>query len=312
MSALEGKNIFLTPDGRTYHLGVKKGDLAQAIVTVGCEQRARFLANKFLTDVTEISSPRQFTTLSGKYIKGGQRVSIVCIGMGAPMMDFFVREASYALDGEPVAIVRIGSCGILDYDTAPGTLMLSEASMYSFRNYCHFDGEAILKKDGEHACNGSHGGKRDSRPYCLTAPVEADEHLTNLIEANLKAKNAAVKRGLNCSGETFFACQGRTFPLWDDENGHLLKDITNLGVVSMEMETHQLFHLLRHRVHGSPDAPRARAAAVMIGVVNRNNPNFTSHVSVEDQLRAIEAAGEAVFDALVSLSSKPAECPVTA
>lgn len=34
-------------------------------------------------------------------------VSIVSIGMGAPMMDVLVREASYITDG-PLAIVRLG------------------------------------------------------------------------------------------------------------------------------------------------------------------------------------------------------------
>ncbi|EPR60903.1 phosphorylase family protein [Toxoplasma gondii ME49] len=296
MSELKGKNIFLTPDGRTYHLGVKKGDLASLIVTVGCEQRARVLAAKFLTDVTEVSSSRQFYTFTGKYIKGGQRMSIVCIGMGAPMADFFIREASFVLEGEPLAVVRIGSCGIVDYATRPGTLMLSDESMYCYRNYCHFDGEAALGNKRE--CG------RDPRPYLLTAPVKADKRLTDLIEANLNAQGAAVKRGLNCSAETFFACQGRELPLWNDNNANLLKDMTDLGVVSLEMETHQIFHLMHQRQHSIPNGPKSYAASLMIGLVNRSNPNLTAHVTAEDQDKATLAAGEAAFDALVTLVSE--------
>lgn len=194
-----------------------------------------------------------------------------------------------------MAVIRIGSCGIVDFDTAPGTLMLSDESMYCYRNYCHFDGEAALgKKTGE--C--------DSRPYLLTAPVKADQHLTDLIEANLKKIGAAVKRGLNCSAETFFACQGRELPLWNDQNADLMKDVTSLGVVSLEMETHQIFHLMHQRQHGVPNGPQSHAASLMIGLVNRNNPSFTSHVSSEDQEKATLAAGEAAFDALVSLVSE--------
>lgn len=35
-------------------------------------------------------------------------MSIVAIGMGAPMMDVLVREASYITEG-PLAIVRLGT-----------------------------------------------------------------------------------------------------------------------------------------------------------------------------------------------------------
>lgn len=60
-------------------------------------------------------------------------MSIISIGMGAPMMDFLVREASFLLEGGPMAVVRIGTCGILEKSTPPGSLMLADRSMYAFR-----------------------------------------------------------------------------------------------------------------------------------------------------------------------------------
>lgn len=63
----------------------------------------------------------------------GKKVSIVCIGIGTAMMDFLVREAAFVLDGGNLAIVRLGTCGILDPNVEPGTLMLSDRSLYCYR-----------------------------------------------------------------------------------------------------------------------------------------------------------------------------------
>lgn len=49
---------------------------------------------------------RTFVHLPPGFYKN-KPVSIVSIGMGAPMMDVLVREASYLTDG-PLAIVRLG------------------------------------------------------------------------------------------------------------------------------------------------------------------------------------------------------------
>jgi uridine phosphorylase len=53
----------------------------------------------------ELYSDRGFLTLTGTY--KGVRVSIVSIGMGAPNMDFFVREGREVLDvaGEEEMVV---------------------------------------------------------------------------------------------------------------------------------------------------------------------------------------------------------------
>lgn len=63
--ALEGKDIFVSPDGRVYHLGLKASELSPLIVTVGSQKRAALLASKFLTDVQAIRSDRQFHTFTG-------------------------------------------------------------------------------------------------------------------------------------------------------------------------------------------------------------------------------------------------------
>lgn len=78
-----------------------------------------------------------------------------------------------------------------------------------FRNYAHFDG--VLKCDDETSeVQGVHD-KIHASPYIITAPLEADKELTDWIERRLKEQGMPVKRGLNCSAETFYACQVRSF-----------------------------------------------------------------------------------------------------
>lgn len=80
-------------------------DIAARIVTVGATSRLRKMVAFFdkETPVKEVVSGRGFTTATGKI--NGVDLSIVSIGMGYPMMDFFVRESRAVIDG-PMAIVR--------------------------------------------------------------------------------------------------------------------------------------------------------------------------------------------------------------
>jgi len=89
-----------TLDGRVTHLGVTEGDVAARILSVGSAGRAHTLA-KLLETPTLVDSARGFTTITGGF--GGVPVSIIATGMGAPNMDFVVREARAVVDG-PMAM----------------------------------------------------------------------------------------------------------------------------------------------------------------------------------------------------------------
>lgn len=88
--------------GKNLHMEIGFGDIANRIITVGSEKRARLIAGN-LSDVKEFKSSRDFTVFTGDY--DGIQISIVSIGMGAAMMDFFVRETRAITTG-PLAIVR--------------------------------------------------------------------------------------------------------------------------------------------------------------------------------------------------------------
>ena len=66
--------------GKTTHMDVGKGDVANRVITVGAVQRAEKIASFLDARTNVVSSSRGFTTITGTY--KGVAVSIVAIGMG--------------------------------------------------------------------------------------------------------------------------------------------------------------------------------------------------------------------------------------
>ena len=112
-----------TAQGRTYHLGVRTGEVANRIVryfpalpslslrcviltkiTVGSPCRARSIATLLSAHPPPfvLESDRGFLTTTGLY--EGVPVSIVSVGMGSANMDFFVREARECITGDMVIV----------------------------------------------------------------------------------------------------------------------------------------------------------------------------------------------------------------
>ena len=81
-------------NARTYHVQI----------TVGSPSRAERIAT-FLDASPRpfrLATERGFLTITGRY--GGVPVSIVSIGMGSAMADFFVREVRESLSGDMVVV----------------------------------------------------------------------------------------------------------------------------------------------------------------------------------------------------------------
>jgi len=104
-------NGFPRSEGKTLHMDLLVGQLSARVITVGAVDRAQKIAALFDSGVfSQIMSSRGFTTYNGTY--KGVPVSVVAIGMGLSMMDFFVRESRAVVEsGLKMAIVRFGTCG---------------------------------------------------------------------------------------------------------------------------------------------------------------------------------------------------------
>lgn len=296
-------NFPRTPSGRVYHLGLKHGEIANRIVTVGDPKRARTIAASF--DVSpkpfELLSERGFLTITGRY--HGVPVTVIAIGMGGPNMDFFVREARECLTGDMV-IVRYGSCGALT-DIPVGSLVIPDACVAITRNW-DFD------------FGGDNDPEKDKAAYIISKPVSGDRELhAKLIEVVNQAVASEGNQTLvlgdivNAAADSFYSSQGRqtSFP---DHNSSLIERA--LGEVprltTLEMETFHLYHLAnsytqssdRLKKLGSDSAqgltPRRgaiRASGIQMVFASRPTQEFIT----PDEVRKLEQwVGRACLEAL--------------
>ena len=271
-------NFPLDAEGRTYHVGVKVGEVAARIVSVGDPSRAATLAGFFdrPESTLVLQTNRGFTTYTGSF--RGVPVTVVATGMGVAMMDFMVREVAAVTPG-PIVVVRFGTCGTLDARLPVGSLCLASASVMCRRNE-----DAWAPGSTE-------------PPYAVSRqPVTGDAALRQLLHKRLAGAvdpKHALAEGLNCTADSFYSTQGRVGQHFDDRNEGLFRFLAERqpGVRTLEMETFQLFHLAE-----CSQEHRIRAAAVCIVLANRSSNDF---LTVEAKHYLEHTAGRAILDAIV-------------
>ncbi|KAJ2156390.1 hypothetical protein GGF46_005213 [Coemansia sp. RSA 552] len=278
---LKNANKPVSTEGRTYHVETRAGEVANRIVTVGDMQRARSLATHLDKVLFEKESHRGFLTITGTY--RGVPLSIVAIGMGPAMVDFFVRETRMVVQG-PLAIVRFGSCGSICPATI-GDVIVADSAFGIGRNYAYFSEERT----------------ESDRPYMLWPAVGGDVKLTASVAAALgKALGEShVYRGQVGNADSFYCSQGRIGTDFYDANDTLIERVQSKHprAVALEMESHTLFHLAR--VSTGPQntqPPSVRAACALMVFVDRTG---NAIIGPDTSKVMVRTAARAVFDALV-------------
>lgn len=272
-------NFPMDAEGRTYHVGLKAGELANLVLMVGDHSRATLLKSLLdtSTNSVEYHSSRGFLTYTGMYEHA--RISIMSIGMGLAMADFAIREMRAITEG-PLCIVRLGTCGSPNASISLGTVIAAKKSYAITTNYDAHAQESSLNK------------------FHVSMPISADEHmhqaLMKHLQGNLKEPYRAAE-GTDATADSFYSTQGRIDPRFNDNNEALLASIMERYpcTASLQMETFQLYHLARIGCD-------IRAAAAAIVIAARTQNSFLS----KEELSIIElGAGEACLKALAELSS---------
>ncbi|KAJ2304797.1 hypothetical protein IWW54_005287 [Coemansia sp. RSA 2705] len=268
--------------GRTYHVETQPGQMANRIITVGDPARARMLAQHLDPVLFEHASHRGFLTITGLY--RGLPLSIVAIGMGPSMMDFFVRETRMVVDG-PLAIVRLGSCGSI-CQARIGDVIVAKGAFGIGRNYAFFDGD-----------------QEDARgdAYVVWPAVGADERLTGRVAGGLGRALGMdrVFEGLVGNADSFYGSQGRQGDDFYDANAGLLDLVHKQqpGAVALEMECHVLFHLAKASTGSRNQRPASvRAACALMVFADRAGNQF---IGPETSRQMVKTAARAILDALV-------------
>jgi len=265
-------------------LSVKTKDIGDfvvhpRIITVGCWKRGKVLAS-LLDNVQKMDARCGLEGCTGTY--KGVGVSIIPSGMGAPLMEQMMRGIGKCVTS-PIAIIRLGTCGIFNPNFEPGTIMVGgKGSMYIYVNYA---------KDG---CLNYDVGTEEPQ-FLLCNPEPADEELSSKLVAELAKEGVPHFNGLNACGETFYSCQGRKNEFFEDDNTHIVPDLAKAGVDFVEMESHMLLHMARLR------KIKCHASACAIGIVNRVNEEMTANVGAE-QIHELEIkGGRACLEALLAM-----------
>ncbi|KAF9112369.1 hypothetical protein BGX27_003475 [Mortierella sp. AM989] len=306
--SMSNANFPMDPEGRTYHVGVKRGELANRVLTVGDPARAIVLSRSLddvdvkntppktiPTNLFSFASHRGFLTITGRF--KGVPVSIVAIGMGVSMMDFFVRECRAIVDG-PMVIIRLGSCGSLS-EAAVGDICVPYGSFLVQRNVDYFTEES---------------DKSAVKPYHLSKVFEADPEITQTLVKNMSAKlgKEHVWSGVNATADSFYSSQGRQDNNFVDDNQELFTELVKHepNTMTLEMETFVLYHLAKTStgaplingkaaVNGNKNANSIRAGACMMVFAQRKSNAF---ITKDDVARVEPLAGEAVFESLIEVN----------
>ncbi len=199
-------------EGRRYHLGLKKGELAQRIMLCGDVDRVD-VGKKLFESVEFETRQREFRTITGMF--GGKRMSLMSTGIGPDNTEIAVIECGQIVE-KPV-FIRVGSCGGLQEYLRPGDLVISTGSIAYENTSTYFV------------------------PECF--PAIADYHIMqNLISAcqKLELKHHI---GLTATMPGFYGSQGRSTGKFQPLEDFRIEELQRWNVLNFEMETSCLFRL---------------------------------------------------------------------
>jgi purine-nucleoside phosphorylase len=185
----------------TPHNSAKMGDFAKTVLMPGDPLRAKYIAEKFLTDVQLVNTVRNMFAYTGYY--KGKRVSVMGSGMGMASIGLYSYElyAFYGVEN----IIRIGSCGAYSPDCKLFDVIIAQG-----------------------ACTNSNWAHQYGLPGTLTAISD--------FGLLLKAYNVANEKGIKAhvgnilSSDIFYNDQPEMWKKW-----------AKMGCLAVEMESYSLF-----------------------------------------------------------------------
>ena len=226
----------------TVHIGAKAGEIAETVLMPGDPLRARWAAERFLTDAALVNEVRGMLGYTGTW--RGHRVTIHGSGMGMPSLSIYAGEL--IRDYGARTLIRIGSAGAMQERLRLRDVVLAQAASTA----------------------GS--PSRTMFREMSFAPV-ADFGLLQAAHRAAVAQGVPVHVGGIYSSDTFY-----------DERDDLTAQLTRHGTLCVEMEAAELYTLAArhgaralavltisdHLVTGEalPSADRETGFAAMVGI----------------------------------------------
>ena len=256
------KSEIVIVNERLYHLGIKKGDLADNVFIVGDPARAVRVSQKFDTIDREISN-REYLTFTGTY--KGIDVSVIGTGIGTDNVEIALVEAYIAHEFDlksstrnsgctPMTFIRLGTSGGVQPDIKPGTLAIASYALGLDSTGVYYEQapeDGIIEKiesSAEKILTGAAVNTSRFKGKIIPYASKASPEVTKALANQAKKAGSSFGVGITVSSPGFYGPSSRyidglknTLP---DIKGSLSKlNIDGLKVLNMEMESSLLFHL---------------------------------------------------------------------
>ncbi len=133
MGTFQASELTLDKNGKVYHLGIGPDDIAGTILLVGDQDRVKFIGS-FFDKIRFEHQNREFCTLTGTF--RGKEITVLSTGIGTDNIDIVLNELDALVNIDLVSrtekqikksldLIRIGTCGSLREDVAPGSHVIS-------------------------------------------------------------------------------------------------------------------------------------------------------------------------------------------
>ena len=190
----------------TPHIESKKEDIAEVVLMPGDPLRAKYIAEKFLTDYKLVNKVRNMFGYTGYY--KGKRVTVFASGMGIPSIGIYSYELYKFYDVKK--IIRIGTSGSFNKNIKVKDVVLSSGA------YCKsyfdqlFDGNDINF-------------------------IKSSESLNEKIKTVATNKNIPLKIGKTITSDVF--------DLYSDSMEKFKSNFPEEDYLATEMEAFGLFYM---------------------------------------------------------------------
>ena len=232
---ITGANIVKDEEGRQYHIGLAKGELAENIVLVGDParpDRVKDLFNKIYVE----KYVREFHTITGRI--GETDISVMSTGIGPPNIEICLIEIMQICKNPN--IIRAGSCGGLQPYINVGDLVISTGSVRLE------DTSKYFVPDGY--------------------PAIANYEVILALAESAEQKKLPYHIGLSASASGFYGAQGRNIPGIPMREPNLMENLAKVQVLNIEMEASALFNLTQ--------VLQFKAGMICTVFANRTNNQF--------------------------------------
>lgn len=192
----------------TPHIESKKEDIAEVVLMPGDPLRAKYIAEKFLTDYHLINTVRNMFGYTGYY--KGRRVTVFASGMGIPSIGIYSYELFKFYDVKK--IIRIGTSGSFHKDIKILDVVLSKGA------YCKsYFSQLLDNQDVDY--------------------IEASEELNQQLLATATEKNQSLNFGKTITSDVF--------DLYSDDKEKFRGNFPDDDFLSVEMEAFGLFYIAK-------------------------------------------------------------------